>query len=96
MILGFKLVLPYEVWWGNSQHQILDSGLFMSFLKPNADLHHQNQVILIELVEKLIPSGRQSRLRFALLSVQEVFQILESTGPVILCIAAQLDLRSGS
>lgn len=68
----------------------------MSFLKPNADVYHQNQVILIELVEKLTPSGRQSRLRLALLPVQEVFQVLESTGPVILCIAAQLDLHSGS
>lgn len=95
MILAFELVLPYGVWWGNSQHHLLDLGLFLSFLKPNADLY-QNQVILIELVETLTPSGRQSRLRLALLSVQKVFQVLESIGPVILCIAAQLDLHSGS
>lgn len=39
MILAFELILPYGVWWGNSQHHLLDLGLFLSFLKPNADLY---------------------------------------------------------
>lgn len=52
-ICFLSLVFLTGVWWGNSQSQIfaveIDSGLFLSFFKPNADLYHQNEAILLEL-----------------------------------------------
>lgn len=59
MIVLLRLFFLTWLWWGNSQPQLfaveIDSDLFLSFLKPNADLYHQSQDLLIELVERLTP-----------------------------------------